>query len=385
MVFTPTNITALYFNDSTTKQINGIRHEKLTQDDITNTTIPFNYTYANIIGITISTDVEKLEDYLFTDCSNLSNIVIYNTDILTYIGSHIFDDISSNGEYTFYSKKSSTTPPLTYYYTQNIDRLTNLIKAAKPNWRTSLKYTFSTDFGVLCNDVTQMNLTNTEYYDFAPIDISYSDFHSLFFLNNRYFHLTHPVNLSTKISTANLTRYTVINNQTTQNYLNNELSLTPIDFSFNLYSTVLNHYQYNIPYKSWSIESKMQLNKQLSKLNSIYDFQYNILCELNENNHCHNSCKVKNNTKLLLDELFNIYQAQGVVIATDNSFNNGPIRANGFPIDASLNKYMAVLTLYLRSSNSNVKDISLRFPYLINFAGSMPKSAEDKNYYRYNP
>ena len=140
MVFTPTNITALYFNDSVSKQITGISNETLTQDDITDTTFHYNYMVADIIGITISTDVEKLQDYLFTDCSNLSNIVIYNTDILTYIGSHIFDDVSTNGTYTFYSKQASTTP--TYYYTQNIDRLTHLLTDVKPGWQSSLKYEY---------------------------------------------------------------------------------------------------------------------------------------------------------------------------------------------------------------------------------------------------
>jgi hypothetical protein len=383
MVFTPTNITALYFNDSVSKQITGISNETLTQDDITDTTFHFNYMVADIIGITISTDVEKLQDYLFTDCSNLSNIVIYNTDILTYIGSHIFDDVSTNGTYTFYSKQASTTP--TYYYTQNIDRLTHLLTDVKPGWQSSLKYTHSTDFGILCNDVTQLNKTNTDYYDFAPIDISYSDFHSLFFLNNRYFQITSPFNIKTKISAPNLTRYTVINNQTVEIYPDDNLSINPTDISFNLYSNIMNHYQYSIPYQSWSIDSKMQLTKQLSKLNTIYDFLYNISCTSKENDYCNSSCQTKNSTKISLDELFNIYQAQGVVMATDNSYNGGPIYAQGLPLDASSNKYTAILTLYLRSSNKNVKDISLRMPYLINFAGSMPKSPEDKNYYRYYP
>lgn len=384
MAFTQTNFTALYFNnDSTPKYITDISNQTLTQDDIANTTNSFNYTFADIIGITISTDVEKLQDFLFTDCLNLTNIVIYNTDILSYIGSHIFDDVSTNGTFTFYSKQA-TTLPKTYYYTQNIDRLTHLLRDVKPVWKTNLKYTHSTDFGILCNDLTFLNKTNTEYYDFVPIDISYSDFHSLFFLNNRYFNLTPPNIAKTKISASNLAKYTVINRQVMEIYPDN-LSKSPSDVSFNLYSNVLNHYQYCIPYQSWSIESKMQLNKQLSKLNTIYDFLYNIRCASKKNDHCNSSCQEKNNTKITLDELFNIYEAQGVVMATDNSYNGIPINAQGLPLDASFNKYTAVLTLYLRSNNSNVNDISLRIPYLINFAGSMPKSVGDKNYYRYNP
>jgi hypothetical protein len=384
MVFTPTNFTALYFNDSTSKQITGISHETLTQDDITNTTIPFNYTFDDIIGITISTDIEKLQDYLFTDCSNLSNIVIYNTDNLKYIGSHLFDDVSSNGAYTFYSKQASTIP--TYYYTQNIDRLTHLLTDVKTGWQSNLNYTYSTDFGILCNELTQMNKTNTDYYDFTPIDISYSDFHSLFFLNNRYFQVTQPNVAKTKIAMPDLIRYTVINSQTVEVYADDDLSTSPTDVSFNLYSNVLNHYQYSIPYQSWSIDSKMQMNKQLSKLKTLFDFQYNIYCFKKEHDRCNTSCQTKNNTKITLDDMFNIYQAQGVVMAPDNSYNiAGPVYAQGLPLDASANKYTAILTLYLRSNNTNVKDISLRIPYLINFASSMPKSETDNTYYRYYP
>ena len=379
------NVSTLFFSNATSNIINGILNETLTQDNITDNLKSNNI--IDITGITIGTDVEKLEDYLFSDCFNLSNIVIYNTDILTYIGSHIFDDVSSNGKYSFYSKHATNnnTTPTTYYYTQNVERLINLL----PNgWNTDLIYNYYTDFGVLCNEVIRINKSNVEYYDFEPIDISYNDFHSLFFAKNGYFTISPYNYLKINITTDNINRYTIINNQTLQTYYNNDLTKNPIDLSFNLYSTVLNHYQYSIPYQGWSIESTIQMNKQLSKLKKISDFgNYNSCTNTTcSDTKCNTSCNTKNNTKLTLDDMFNIFEAQGILMATDNSFNSVPILAKGLPINAQTEKYIAILNLYLRSNNSNVKDISLRMPYRINFVNSMPKNNNlNINNYRYNP
>ena len=379
------NVSTLFFSNATSNIINGILNETLTQDNITDNLKSNNI--IDITGITIGTDVEKLEDYLFSDCFNLSNIVIYNTDILTYIGSHIFDDVSSNGKYSFYSKHATNnnTTPTTYYYTQNVERLINLLPKG---WNTDLIYNYYTDFGVLCNEVIRINKSNVEYYDFEPIDISYNDFHSLFFAKNGYFTISPYNYLKINITTDNINRYTIINNQTLQTYYNNDLTKNPIDLSFNLYSTVLNHYQYSIPYQGWSIESTIQMNKQLSKLKKISDFgNYNSCTNTTcSDTKCNTSCNTKNNTKLTLDDMFNIFEAQGILMATDNSFNSVPILAKGLPINAQTEKYIAILNLYLRSNNSNVKDISLRMPYRINFVNSMPKNNNlNINNYRYNP
>ena len=389
----------LYYINSTSNIISPYCYEILSQYDISNNLLPPN-TFTDISGITIGTNVERLENYLFTGCSNLASIVIYNTDLLTYIGSNIFDDVSSNGMYSFYSKQAS---PNNYYYTPNVQRLEKLLLDPHPNWITDLSYVYYTDFGILCNDVTRINKSNVEYYDFEPIDISYNQFHALFFANNSFFNLSPYTYVKNDISLNDFYRYTVINNQILQVYPNNNLSTTPTDLSFNLYSTVINHYQENIPYQCWSIESTMQLNKQLTRLKTIYDFAnyFNCgtysacgtavcstaVCSCNKRkNTCKtSSCQDKNNTKLTLDDMFNIFELQGVVMALDNSFNSTPIQAKDLPVNAAITNYMAILNLYLRSNNSNVSDISLRMPYLINFASSMPKSQTDTNNYRYNP
>lgn len=379
------NISTLYFsNIPFSNTITGIHNETLTQDDISNNTFPFSHTLADISGITIGTDVEKLEDYLFTDCSNLSNIVIYNTDNLFYIGNHLFDDVSNNGHYSFYSKIATNDTNKTYYYTPNVQRLETLLKDVKPNWVSDLSYTYYTNFGILCNEMTHINKNTADYYDFAPIDISYVDFHTMFFKNNGYFNLT-PCNYVKKyITKYNLDRYTIINNQTLEVY---SLSDVLTDISFNLYSCVMNHYQSDFPSQCWSIESTMKINKQLTKLKTIYDFYNNLSCNQPVSN-C-NTCNYKNNTKLTLDDMFNIWEEQGVTMATDNSYNSIDstlTHALGLPLNANYTKYIAILNVYLRSNNSNVKDISLRMPYRINFSSSMPTNSDpNTNNYRYNP
>lgn len=367
------DISTLYFTDNTSSVMYDL--EKgicLTQTTITDYLA--GHQYADISGIMIGSDVKQLQDNLFTDCINLASIVINNTDHLTYIGSHLFTDVSTNGVYAFYSEAAQAS---TYYYTPNIDRLVHLLLNVKPLWTTDLSYTYYTVFGIIDNDIEEIQYANVSYYTFAPIDISYSDFHSLFFKNNRYFYLnpTTPT-----ITTANRARYTVINNQTLQVYPTNNLSILPTDISFNLYSTVINHYQYSIPVQCWSVESTMDLSRQLSKLKTIYDVMY-----------YSSSCNKISTTpipRLTLDDVFAIFEAQGVQMATDNSYNtllSEPIYAKGLPIDALTETYIAVLNLYLRSTNSNVKDISLRMPYNINFSSSMPTSAGDTTNYRYKP
>jgi hypothetical protein len=377
-----TNISTLYFSDSTSSII-GISNESLSQDDITNNTYPL-HTFSDIIEIKIGTNVKQLNDFLFTDCVNLTNITIYNTDIITYIGLDIFNDVSSNGQYSFYSSNN--------YYTNNVKKLISLLPPV--GWVSTIVYNYYTEFAILCNELTPINKSNAENYNFTPIDISYTDFHTLFFPNNSYFNLNVNNSGIHKIIPSLLKSYITINLQTEQIYLNDDLINPPEDISFNLLSKVLNHYQYYMPSQCWSIESTIQINKQLSNLKTIFNFQQNKCyekdnnCNTKCNTNCNtkNTCIEKNNTKITINDFFNMFEAQGIEMATDNSFNVIPITAKGLPIDAYTVKYTAVLTLYLRSNNSNVKDISFKMPYLINFSNSMPKNSNpNTNNYRYNP
>jgi len=360
----------LFFSDGTSIEIYGISNEQLTQDVITDAISATTYTFSDISAVVIGPDIIYLGDYLFTQCFNLSNITIFNTDNISYIGLDIFADVASVGTYAFYTANN--------YKTLNVS---NLIKQLPIGWVPEISYNFYTEFVVLTQNLIKINTSNALYYSFAPIDISYADFHTLFFPNNGYFSLNINNYGKNKINPSNLSRYITINSQLERTYIYENLSSPPLDISFNLLSTVLNNYQYNLPSQVWSIESTIKINTQLSKLKTIFNFKKN----------CHSCPKSHNtynsyNTKITIDDFFNMYQAQGIAMATDNSFNTPYITAIGLPFDANTTKYTAILTLYLKSSNITVNDIAFRVPYLIDFSNSMPKNANpNTNNYRYNP
>jgi len=355
----------LFFSDGTSTVIFGISNERLTQDVITDAImarpIP---NFSDVSAVNIGPDIIYLGDFLFTECFNLSKITIFNTDNISFIGLDIFADVASVGTYAFYTANN--------YKTLNVS---NLIRQLPIGWVPEISYNFYTEFVVLTQNLIKINNSTASYYSFAPIDISYADFHTLFFPNNGYFSLNINNYGKNRINPSNLSRYITINSQSERTYIYEDLSSLPLDVSFNLLSTVLNYYQYNIPSQSWSINSTIQINKQLSKLKTIFNFN--------------KICCSSYNTKITIDNFFNMFEAQGIAMATDNSYNtvtSTPVSAIGLPFDAYTTKYTAILTLYLKSSNLNVSDIAFQLPYLINFSNSMPKNDNpNTNNYRYNP
>ena len=81
-----------------------------------------------------------------------------------------------------------------------------------------------------------------------------------------------------------------------------------------------------------------------------------------------------------------MFEAQGIEMATDNSYNSIPKQALGLPTDAENIKYIAILSLLLKSNNLNITNICFKMPYLINFSDSLPINSDpNTNNYRYNP
>ena len=358
-------ITTLYYNDSSSYKITGILDKTLTNPDISNNASSVSKTLTDISGVTIGTNVIKLADEVFSGCSNLNNITIYNTDIITHIGNDIFQDIcGNNGIYRFYSNNN--------YYTSNILQLISLlpvdITTGTTNWVNMLdnSYNYYTDFSVLCDSLT-LETDNTQYYYFTPIDISYQDFHSLFFTGNGYITLNKfNNNPNYVISTTDFKKYTTINLQQEYVYLYGD---TSYDISFNFAEKVLRLYNSCIPLNSWDTKSSIVFNNKISNLKTIFDFD----------------CNIKN-TKLTIDDFFNILESQGMEIATDNSYNSIPKQALGLPIDAEITKYTAILNLFLKSHTISIPNICFKMPYLINFSDSLPINSDPNiNNYRYNP
>jgi hypothetical protein len=167
----------------------------------------------------------------------------------------------------------------------------------------------------------------------------------------------------------NFRRYTSLAEQT---YINTNTSL-------NIYLKVLEHFNNYISQSYWSIESSIKLKKNISKLKTIFDFLYR------ENNCCYKNNNHKNN--ITIDNLFNIFEAQGVIMATENIEN---LSAKGLPNDAATNTntYTVILTLLIKSNNTTIPtipNIGFKLPYVINFSSSIPTLEGSTNNYRYNP
>jgi len=320
-------------------------------------------TFSSMAAVSIPSSISSIGSYAFFDCSALTNIIIDSTDNLLYIGSSLFQGINPVGIYTFNSSHTYSTP--------NVQRLVSMLPF--PGWSSTIQYTYYVDCGILATDIMKINSNcNTNYVSLNAIDISYQDFHQLFFSTNRYFTLNYRLwNQPNPMSKSQLEMYTVLRLQSQDN----SLLLIP-DTSFSLLLTIQEQYQQAIPPQYWSVESSIQFNRKISQLKTIFDFH--------NSNTCNNACSQKNIT---LNEFFDMFEDQGVQFATDNSYNLPYLTAKGLPMDGSGNTFFltAFLSLNINSHNNNVRDTCIRIPYNINFAGSMPKSATDQNNYRYNP
>jgi hypothetical protein len=341
----------------------------------------------------------------FSGCSSLVNVVLNNTNNLICIGDNVFLGVGSTGTYTFGLYENLGTP-IIY----------DLIALLPATWTKvpNTPYLKYVDFAILYDRciVDKKIENNTCYFDLSNIPISYADFHTLFFDKNTFFNLNCSViNQLNKITPSNLKKYITINNQT--DICGN---------SFNLMSTLNSLYECSMPQKCWSVESIIMYNKHISKLKTIFNFNVDnkvIICnkDKREDNKCDKSDKCeksdkcdkceksKNNqlcnlfynnvqkfyvrgpTIITLDDFFNMFEAQGVIMATDNSYNVVPdLRiAKGLPINAATIKYVGILNLFIKSMYKCVDNLNIRLSYLIDFSGSMPTSVNDTNNYRYNP
>jgi len=391
----------LYFTDNSSLNLLPSIVTTLTFTDIEENIDNYNSIYTqtkeitDISSVIVGTDITKLMNEVFSDCTNLNSITIYNTDNLSYIGNDIFKDICGNGVYYFYSRNN--------YYTSTINQLISLLPrdlmTGQVTWTNGLdvSYNYYTDFSILCNDLN-IDVENTQNYYLKPIDISYQDFHTLFFSSNSYL-ILNKNSKNNPITINDFNRYTIINQQSENIYIGNS---TSYDISFNLLSKVLMHYQYYIPKQCWGIESSICLNKKISNIKTIFDFQNKTPpkkkycgCKENNNGGCHEKdtchpnqqkCGCKPPVRITINDFFNMFEAQGVVMAIDNSFNSIPKTAIGLPIDSD-KIYTAILSLYFKSNNQEVTNLCIKIPYAINFQDSMPKTSviPNTNNYRYNP
>jgi len=358
---------------------------------------------------------------VFYGCSSLSSIVLNNTNNLVCIGDAVFTGVSLNGTYTFGSDNNLETP--------TVSKLISLLPTTWTRY-PDISYNIYVDFAILYDTcLTEKCIENQTFnFDLSCVPISYKDFHTLFFNNNKFFNLNCSIiNQRNKINPTTLENYITLNKQ-----------VDVCGNKFNLMSTLDSLYQCSMPKNCWSVESIIYFNKHISKLKTIFNFNIDtkvIICNKKENkcycnkkeNKCtcnkkedkcacnkkedkcycnkkENKCDCykkfcdifynkndihkfyKRGTSIIkIDEFFNMYEAQGVEMAVDNSFNSIPKQSQGLPINAENTPYVAILNLFVKSMYNSVDNLNIKLPYLIDFSGCMPISPTDNNNYRYNP
>jgi hypothetical protein len=351
----------------------------------------------------------------FYGCTSLTNVILNNTNNLVCIGDAVFTGVTSTGTYTFGSDNNLARPTIL-----------NLISLLPAAWSRipEISYNIYVDFAILYDTCSIEN--KTFYVDLSCVPITYKDFHTLFFNKNNFFSLNCSV----------ITQPNVINPVILDSYITLNKQVDIYGNKFNLMSTLDGLYECSMPKKVWSVESVIYFNKHIGKLKTILNFNIDnrvTICrkknecnknecnknecnknecnknecnknECNKNecnkNECNNqlkSCNIlynKNNIQkiytrgpsiITIDDFFNMFEAQGVEMALDNSFNSVPIKASGLPINAATTKYVAILNLFVKSMYKSVDNLNIKLPYLIDFTGSMPTSSTDNNNYRYNP
>ena len=390
------------------------------------------YGCSLLLSITLPNTLTFLGSKSFYSCSSLATIILYNTANLICIGDDVFNNIGNTGSYTFDSYNNLNTPTIS-----------KLISLLPSSWTRSpdSSYNIYVDFAIL-NDkcLTEKCIENKNYYfDLSCVPIPYKDFHTLFF-NNNVFSLNYKI----------IYQPTIIIPQTLENYITLNTQVDVCGNKFNLTSTLDSLYECSMPKKCWSVESLIYFNKHISKLKTILNFNIDTklticrkdyikndcnkndcnkndcnkcdYCNKNDCNKCdycnkndcnkndcnkNDDCKKKNKqicdmiynknnmqkiytrgSTITIDDFFNMYEAQGVEMAVDNSYNSSIpslCQARGLPINAATIKYVAILNLFVKSMYNSVDNLNIRFPYLIDFSGSMPTSPTDNNNYRYNP
>jgi len=374
------------------------------------------YRCTSLTSIILPDALSFLGDTAFRGCSSLSTVVLNNTSNLNCIGEAIFNDVSANGTYTF--------GPIDSVETATIKNLICLLPSSWTRY-PDIPYIVGIDFAILydrCIGKKGFQI-KTHYVDLSCVPISYIDFHTLFFNNNGFLNLNcNVINQPNVINSSTLANYIVLNKQVDVN-----------GNTFNLMSTLDCLYECSMPQKCWSVESTLYFTKHISKLKTIFNFNTDTnviicnkekqlaLCEdtstscgckgkQNDSSSC--GCKgkgketktqticdlfynskniqkmyIKGPSLITINDFFNMYEALGVTIANDNSYNPIPTlcQAQGLPVNAASTNYIAILNLYVKSMYKSVDNLNIRLPYLINFTASMPKNANDKNNYRYKP
>jgi len=193
--------------------------------------------------------------------------------------------------------------------------------------------------------------------DLSPVYISYATFQALFYRQATDFQpLNGVIGTQWQPFLSNDARKVLYSS-----FINENANYGTDYPNFNLYNIITSAYQHDlsIPIDCWDTCSVIEFTTTLGSINYLTDI----------GNQCNIKCSIT------LDDFFNGLEAQGLVMDA----------TTGLPLDASDNTLIytglvnAVITANFRSCTPGVKDIKIRWPFLINF-NSVTESTADGSY-----
>jgi hypothetical protein len=201
---------------------------------------------------------------------------------------------------------------------------------------------YNVEVAILQQDMNEIKEENAHIVELSPVYLSYASFQAMFYKSGNKFSPLYNLTTNNYYEfLANEYRKIIINPTYQSGY----------DISFNLRDTIIKYYEEDlaIPYQCWDICSFIEFNKLLSPIKLLTDVG--------------NSCNIK--CSITLDQYFDNLEAQGLKI--DN--------ISGLPLDPSGNYtsiytglVSAIITANFKSTTPNVRDIKIRWPFMINFA-----------------
>jgi len=201
---------------------------------------------------------------------------------------------------------------------------------------------YSVDIAVIQQNLNTIVIKDAYVIELSPVYLSYASFQALFYRDGRTFNPLKSIN--------NIFSKPLINNEY------RTIIKSPfeniIDTSFNLLTTIITAYEedLHISTECWDTCTFMNFSTTISKIKSLND----MTGDCNHNIKC----------SITLDEFFDNLEAQGLVIDP----------SSGLPLDPSGNSGViytglvaANITANFHSTTPDVKDVHIKWPFLVNF------------------
>ena len=213
---------------------------------------------------------------------------------------------------------------------------------------------------VLEQKINAIKEEDSHIIELSPTYLSYASFQAMFYRQTiKFLPLNGVTGSAWQIFLANAFRNIVYSSFSSENA---NFGWT-FDNSFNLFETISAGYEYDlsIPLACWDACSLIEFTNTLSGIQYLTDVG--------------NQCNIK--CSMTLDEFFDTLQAQGLVIDPSSGLPLDPAGLAATPPQYIIYTGLvnALITANFRSCTPGVKDIKIKWPFLINFNSVSPDTA----------